>query len=91
MQENGILRALNFKFSWGSMPLNPPWFSWCKSLMSNPGSTPVVIVVVVIIIIIIIILLLLLLLSLLSLKCRSFSLMVTMLSSFLELGAVIRL
>ena len=24
MQENGILRALNFKFSWGSMPPNPP-------------------------------------------------------------------
>ena len=24
MQENGILRALNFKFSWGSMPSNPP-------------------------------------------------------------------
>ena len=24
MQENGILRALNFKFSWGSMPPSPP-------------------------------------------------------------------
>ena len=24
MQENGILGALNFKFSWGSMPPNPP-------------------------------------------------------------------
>ena len=24
MQENCILRALNFKFSWGSMPPNPP-------------------------------------------------------------------
>ena len=24
MQENGILRALNFKSSWGSMPPNPP-------------------------------------------------------------------
>ena len=24
MQENGILRALNFKFSRGSMPPNPP-------------------------------------------------------------------
>ena len=24
MQENGILRALNFKFSWGSMSPNPP-------------------------------------------------------------------
>ena len=24
MQENGILRALNFKFPWGSMPSNPP-------------------------------------------------------------------
>ena len=24
MQENGSLRALNFKFSWGSMPPNPP-------------------------------------------------------------------
>ena len=24
MQENGILKALNFKFSWGSMPPNPP-------------------------------------------------------------------
>ena len=24
MKENGILRALNFKFSWGAMPLNPP-------------------------------------------------------------------
>ena len=24
MQENGILRALSFKFYWGSMPQNPP-------------------------------------------------------------------